>query len=194
MRKKAFLIIISALIAVSLIAEEQSARDKKIEECNATLLKEAAQLHSKKDTDGAIKKVLEAVKIVPDYHNFHNLLAYLYSVKKDYQNQYLSAKKTVELYEAAKKRGEKRNMTDLFYMNLGAACVNYSYELRQKKDYEKEVALLKEGSKNFKLFTTIVKTGKEHDIALEQMKTIDDELLPKAEKRLKDQSKAAGGK
>jgi hypothetical protein len=189
MNKKAILLVIF-IISGSFITADQAARDKKIDECQP-LLKEAVELHSKKDTDGAIRKMMEAIKKVPDYHNFHNLLAYLYSVKKDYKNQYLSAKKTVELYELAKKRGEKRNMTDIFYINLGAACVNYSYELRQKNDFKNEVALLKEGLKNFKLFTTLVKAGKERKQTLEQINVLEKELIPKAEKRLKDQPKTA---
>jgi hypothetical protein len=189
MNKKA--IFLTAFIMTgSFIIADQTAREKKIDECQP-LLKEAVQLHAKKDTDGAIKKMLEAVKAVPDYHNFHNLLAYLYSVKKDYKNQYVSAKKTVELYELARKRGEKRNMTDVFYINLGAACVNYSYELRQKNDFKNEIALLKEGLKNFKLFITLVKEGKERKQALEQINVLEKKLIPKAEKRLKGQPKTA---
>jgi hypothetical protein len=192
MNKKVILLI-TFIITGSIIFADQTARDKKIDECQP-LLKEAVELHAKKDTDGAIRKMLEAIKKVPDYHNFHNLLAYLYSVKKDYKNQYLSAKKTVELYELAKKRGEKRNMTDVFYINLGTACVNYSYELRQKNDFKNEVALLKEGLKNYKLFATLVRTGKERELALEQIKTVEKELIPKAEKRLKEQPKTASSK
>jgi hypothetical protein len=192
MNKKAILFL-TFIMAGSFLTADQAARDKKIDECQP-LLKEAVELYSKRDTDGAIKKMLEAVKKVPDYHNFHNLLAFLYSVKKDYKNQYISAKKTVELYELAKKRGEKRNMTDIFYINLGAACVNYSYELRQKNDFTKEVALLKEGLKNFKLFTTLVKEGNENKQALEQINVLEKELIPKAEKRLEDQPKTASSK
>lgn len=186
-RKKIFFITaVFAVSSVFLIA--QTERDKKIEECQP-ILKAAQELHAKKNTDAAIKKMQEAVKKVPDYHNFYNILAFLYSTKKDYKNQYLSASKTVELYELAKKRGEKRNMTDLFYMNLGAAAVNYSYELRQKNDFKGEVELLKEGLKNFKTFASLVKTGKERETALEQIKVIEKDLLPKAEKSLKEKPK-----
>lgn len=190
MNKKALAFMVIAMIVAGLILAADSVRDKKIDECQP-LLKAAQELHSKKDTDGAIKKIQEAIKKVPDYHNFYNILAFLYSTKKDYKNQYLAASKTVEFYEAAKKKGEKRNMTDLFYMNLGAAAVNYSYESRQKSDFKSEVNLLKEGLKNFKTFTTLVKTGKEREVALEQIKTIEKDLLPKAEKKLKEQPKAS---
>ena len=186
-RKKIFFITaVFAVSSVFLIA--QTERDKKIEECQP-ILKAAQELYAKKNIDASIKKMQEAVKKVPDYHNFYNNLAFLYSQKKDYKNQYLSASKTVELYELAKKRGEKRNMTDLFYMNLGAAAVNYSYELRQKKDLKGEVELLKEGLKNFKTFVSLVKTGKERETALEQIKVIEKDLLPKAEKSLKEKPK-----
>lgn len=186
-RKKIFFITaVFAVSSVFLIA--QTERDKKIEECQP-ILKAAQELYAKKNIDASIKKMQEAVKKVPDYHNFYNNLAFLYSQKKDYKNQYLSASKTVELYELAKKRGEKRNMTDLFYMNLGAAAVNYSYELRQKNNFKGEVELLKEGLKNFKTFASLVKTGKERETALEQIKVIEKDLLPKAEKSLKEKPK-----
>jgi hypothetical protein len=188
MNKKTLAFIVVTLFTIVFVLSAQSARDKKIDECQP-LLKAAQELHTKKDTDGAIKKINEAIKKVPDYHNFYNILAFLYSTKKDYKNQYLSAKKTVELYEIAKKNKENRNMTDLFYMNLGAAAVNYSYECRQKNDFKTEVALLKEGLKNFKAFASLVKTGRERETALDQIKTIEKDLLPRAEKKLKEQPK-----
>jgi len=86
----------------------------------------------------------------------------------------------IKFYEEAKKRGDKKNMTDLYYMNHAAAAVNYSYALRLKKQYKEEVKYLKVGQKYFKLFMKLAKKGKQYEQAKEQLKILDTELLPPA--------------
>jgi len=175
------------MIFVTVFVPADKDRDKKIEECQP-LLREARELHMKGNTKAAIDKIKEAIEKVPDYHNFYNFLAFLYQNQKDFRNQYLAAKKTVELYEKAKERGETRNMNDIFYMNYAAACVNYSYELRQKGDYKAEVEMLVEGLKYFKLFTTLQKDARMRKIAEEQIKVIENDLLLQAKKALSEEN------
>ncbi len=179
--KKTIIFAMVMILSFTLFATAEKSREEKIKDCQP-LLKESQELFQQNKVDEAIAKMKEAIKIVPDYHNFYSILSYLYTQKKDYENQYLTAKKTVELYEAAKKRGEKKNMTDVFYMNLGAAAVNYSYALRQKKEYKKEVELLQAGLKSFKKFMELNKKGKFFNTAKEQADTIEKDLLPVAKK------------
>jgi tetratricopeptide (TPR) repeat protein len=179
--------IIAALsiifILSSLLIFADAERDKKIDECQP-LLKEARDLFAKKDVDGAIKKVSEAISKVPDYHNFYNLLAYFYSVKEDFTNQYTASKKMIDLYELAKERDETKNMTDMLYLNYAAASVNYSLVQRNKKDYKAEVKYLKEGLKYYDKYISIGKDKRGLKTAKEQAKIVKEELIPKAEKRL----------
>ncbi|MBN2135871.1 MAG: hypothetical protein JW737_09085 [Acidobacteria bacterium] len=179
--------IIAALsiifILSSLVIFTDEARDKKIDECQP-LLKEARDLFAKKDIDGAINKVNEAIAKVPDYHNFYNLLSYFYSVKEDFENQYKTSQKMIELYEQAKKRGETKNMTDMLYLNYAAASINYSLVQRNKKDYKAEVKYLKEGLKYYDKYISIGKDKRGLETAKDQAKIVKEELIPKAEKRL----------
>jgi len=181
MKRISLTVLLTVMLSLFIIGD--AARDKLIDDCQP-ILKEARDLFVKKDIDGAITKIKVAIKIVPDYHNFHNILSHFYLQKKDYKNQYFSLAKTVKLYEMAKKRGEKRNMTDIYYMNFAAAAVNYSYTLRIEKKYKEEIKLLNIGLKNFTLTMKLAKSGKYYESAKKQAKIIEEELLPRAKKNL----------